>query len=106
MADCRTKKRNGLQGCATTKIPQNENYDNYKRQRNKVNNLIQRAKYYYNKNLLDENTKNATSFWRTLKSIFPTKPKSKLTSTTFKVNEKKYRIKKPSPMDLVNFSPL
>ena len=64
-----------------------ENYENYKRPRNKVNNLIKRAKQSYNKNLLDENTKNATSFWRTLKSIFLTKPKSKLTSTTFKVSE-------------------
>ena len=63
------------------------NYETYKRQRNKVNNLIKRAKQNYNKNLLDENTRNATSFWRTLKSIFHTKPKSKLTSTTFKVNE-------------------
>ena len=64
-----------------------ENYEKYKRQRNKVNNLIKRAKQNYNKNLLDETTRNATSFWRTLKSIFHTKPKSKLTSTTFKVNE-------------------
>ena len=64
-----------------------ENYEKYKRQRNKVNNLIKRAKQNCNKTLLDENTKNATSFLRTLKSISPTKPKSKLTSTTFKVNE-------------------
>ena len=90
MPECRTKKRNGLNGYATTKIQQvktTENYDKYKRQRNKVNNLIKRGKQNYNKSLLDENTKNATSFWRTLKSIFPTKPKSKLTTTTFKVNE-------------------
>ena len=59
----------------------------WKTNRNKVNNLIKRATQNYNKNLLDKNTKKATSFWRTLKSIFPTKPKSKLTSTTFKVNE-------------------
>ena len=39
------------------------NYETYKRQRNKVNNLIKRAKQNYNKNLLDENTKNAISFW-------------------------------------------
>ena len=66
-----------------------ENYEKYKCQRNKVNNLIKRANQNYNKNLLDENTKNTTLFWRTLKSIFPTKPKSKLISTTFKVNEEK-----------------
>ena len=60
------------------KLKATGNYEKYKCQRNKVNNLIKRAKQNYNKNLLDENTKNATSFWRTLKSIFPTKPKSKL----------------------------
>ena len=90
MADFRIKNQNGLQGYATMKILQvesNGNYKKYKRQRNKVNNLIKRAKQNYNKNLLDENIRNATSCWRTLKSIFPTKPKSKLTSTTFKVNE-------------------
>ena len=64
-----------------------ENYVKYKHQRNKVNNLIKRDKQDNNKNLLNENTKNATSFWRTLKSIFPTKPKLKLSSTAFKVNE-------------------
>ena len=63
------------------------NYEKYKHQRYKVNKLIKRAKQSYNKNLLDEKTKNATSFWRTLKSIFPNKPKLKLTRTTFKVNE-------------------
>ena len=90
MADFRIKNQNGLQGYATMKILQvesNGNYKKYKRQRNKVNNLIKRAKQNYNKNVLDENTKNATSFWRTPKSIFPTKPKSKLTSTAFKVNK-------------------
>ena len=64
-----------------------QNYEKYKPQRNNDNNLNKRAKQNYNKNLLDENTKNATSFWRTLKSTFPTKPKSKRTSQTFKVNE-------------------
>ena len=64
-----------------------ENYKKYKHKRNKVNNQMKRAKHSYNKNLLHENIKNPTSFWRTLKNIFPTKPKSKLTSTTFKVNE-------------------
>ena len=47
-----------------------ENYEKYKRQRNKVNNLIKRAKQNYNKNLLNENIKNSTSFWRKLKSIY------------------------------------
>ena len=69
-----------------------ENYEKYKRQRNKVNNLIKRAKQNYNKNLLDENTKNANSFWRTLKSTFPTKSKSKRTCKTFKINEENFNV--------------
>ena len=64
-----------------------KNYGKYKCQRNKINNMIKRAKQNYNKNLLDENIKNATWFWRKLESIFLTKPKSNLTSTKFKVNE-------------------
>ena len=90
MAECRVKNRSRLRGVMQRKLRKSnttEKYENYKRQRNRVNNLIKRAKQKYNKNLLDENTKNATSFWRTLKSIFLTKPKSKLTSTTFKVSE-------------------
>ena len=35
-----------------------KNYEKYKHQRNKVNNLIKRAKQNYNKNLLNENIKN------------------------------------------------
>ena len=67
------------------KLTTTENYEKYKRQRKKVNNLIKRAEQNYNKNLLDE--KHWNKHWRTLKSTFPTKPKSKLISTTFKVNE-------------------
>ena len=39
--------------------------------------------------LLDEKTKNTTPFWRTLKTIFSSKPKSKGTNTTFKINVQK-----------------
>ena len=80
-----------------------ENYEKYKRQRNKVNNMIKRAKQNYNKNLLDENTKNTTSFWGTLKSIFHTKPKSKLTSTTFKINEEEISTKETTANGLGQF---
>ena len=88
------KKRNELQDVLQDvllrkfcKSKTTEKYEKYKRQRNKVNYQIKRAKQNYNKNLLDENTKNAAAFWRILKSIFPTKSKLKLTSTTFNVNE-------------------
>ena len=80
--DCRDALQRKFRKSKTT-----ENYEKYKRQRNKVNNLIKRAKQNYNKNLLNENIEDITSFWRTLKSIFPTKLKSKLTSMTFKVNK-------------------
>ena len=80
--DCRDALQRKFRKSKTT-----ENYEKYKRQRNKVNNLIKRAKQNYNKNLLNENIEDTTSFWRTLKSIFPTKLKSKLTSMTFKVNK-------------------
>ena len=83
-----------------------ENQEKYKRQRNKINNLIKRVKQNYNKNLLHECAKSATSFWRTLKSIFPTKPKSKLTSTTFKVNEEEISNKEAIANGFGQFSPV
>ena len=90
MADWRIKKQNGLQGCAATKVKSKskttENYEKYKRQKNKVNNQIKRAKQNYNKNVLDENIKNATLIWRTLKYISH-QTEIKLTSMTFKVNK-------------------
>ena len=46
--------RDVLQRSKTT-----ENYEKYKRQKNKVNNFIKRAKQN-KKNLLDENTRKAT----------------------------------------------
>ena len=90
MADCRIKKRNGLRDVLQRKFRKSKttrNCKKYKRQRNKVNNLIKRSRQNYNEKLLDRNTKNTTSFWRTRKSKFHTKPKSKLTSTTIKVKE-------------------
>ena len=63
MADCRTKKQNRLKDMLQRKFrisETTEDYKKYQRQRNKVNNLIKRAKQNYNKNLLDENTENAT----------------------------------------------
>ena len=62
-------------------------YETYKHQRNKVNNLIKRAKQTYNKNMLRENINNPTSFWKSLKKVFPSKPKTKHTCSTFKFDE-------------------
>ena len=65
------------------------------RKSNIAQNYVKYKPENYNKTLLDENTKNATSFWKTLKSIFLTKPKSKLTSKIFKVNEEEISNKEP-----------
>ena len=64
--DCRDALQRKFRKSKTT-----ENYEKYKRQRNKVNNLVKRAKQNYSKNLQDENTKNTTSFWKTLKHFSP-----------------------------------
>ena len=45
----------------------------YKRLRNRVNCLIDKAKQSYNKNLLTENANDPKRFWKAIKSIFPTK---------------------------------
>lgn len=70
------------------------NHGNYKRQRNKVNVLIKKAKKTYNTNLLKENINNSTLFWKTLKKIFLTKSKTKQTNTLFKVDDKQISDKK------------
>ena len=48
-----------------------ENYVKYKHQRNKVNNLIKRAKLDYNKNLQDKNTKKLLHSGEYWKVYFP-----------------------------------
>jgi len=48
----------------------------YKKLRNFCNNRIRSARKNYHRNMLNENRLNARSFWRTIKSIFPTKSKA------------------------------
>ena len=45
----------------------------YKRLRNLVNRLIDKAKQSYNKHLLTENANDLKRFWKAIKSKFPTK---------------------------------
>jgi len=51
-------------------------HQSYKTKRNKVTNIIRRAKRNYHKELLKETENNPDKFWRTLKNIFPTKDNS------------------------------
>ena len=45
----------------------------YKQKRNEVNIAIRKAKSSYHQNLLKENSANPNQFWKTIKSIYPTK---------------------------------
>ena len=47
----------------------------YKTFKNRVNNVIKRAKSKYHKNLLDENISKPEVFWKHIKTLFPTKMK-------------------------------
>ena len=48
-------------------------HETFKRQRNKVNNLVKRAKNHYLQNQLNECANEPKTFWKNLKSIFPVK---------------------------------
>ena len=45
----------------------------YKKQRNKCNNLIKKAKATYHRNLIKENATNSRKFWDCIKAVFPSK---------------------------------
>ena len=45
----------------------------YKQKRNEVNIAIRKAKSSYHQNLLKENSANPNQFWKTIRSIYPTK---------------------------------
>ena len=61
-------------------------HENFKRQRNKVNNLVKKAKNQYLQNQLNECANEPKDFWKTLKSIFPVKGKEKLVKS-FYIND-------------------
>ena len=56
-----------------------EEWVKYKELRNKTTRLIRNAEQDYNSNLIEENKKNLSKLWKTLKSVIATKSK---TSTT------------------------
>ena len=71
----------------TQKTKTKDNWEVYKRQKNRLNN-IKNAKINYHKNLLEENTTKPEQFWKCIKNLFPTKPKHETTCTKFELDGK------------------
>ena len=65
----------------------NLDHENYKTQRNRVNNIIRRAQRNHHRQLLKDTERNPEKFWRALKNIFPTKDKSSC-SKSFQIGDK------------------
>ena len=61
----------------------------YKRKRNEVNVAIRKTKSKYHKKLLKENSTNPNKFWKTIKSIYPTKASAGPSSHSFDVQGEK-----------------
>lgn len=61
-------------------------HENFKKQRNKVNNLVKKAKSQYHQKELNESASNPEKFWKKIKSIFPVKNKESC-SKSFLVND-------------------
>ena len=55
----------------------------YKQKRNEVNIAIRKAKSSYHQSLLKENSANPNQFWKTIKSIYPTKANEGSSMHTF-----------------------
>ena len=58
----------------------------YKKQRNKCNNLIKKAKASYHRNLIEENAANPKKFWNCIKAVFPSKSCCIQTCTNLNLN--------------------
>ena len=63
----------------------------YKCMRNKVNAAVRKARSVYHKNLLKENSRDPIKFWKTLKSIYPTKSNNSQSPQSFEINGDKVR---------------
>ena len=53
-----------------------EDWNMYKRLRNKCNNKLKSVKSSFQRNLLEQNTTNPKKFWRVIKIVFPFKNNS------------------------------
>ena len=67
----------------------NSESSQYKSKRNEVNAAVRKAKSTYYKNLLNENSTDANKFWKTLKSIYPTKNRDKTSLRSFDIGGEK-----------------
>ena len=58
----------------------------YKKQRNKCNNLVNKAKASSHQNLIEENATNPKQFWNCIKAVFPSKSCRIQTCTNLNLN--------------------
>ena len=63
-------------------------WNTYKSLRNRCNNMIKNAKKRYHTELLNDNAKNPSKFWKTVKDVFPTKEKPMNLSTSASKTER------------------
>jgi len=63
-------------------------WSTYKRLKNLCNNKVKQAKQTYNKDLLNENSRNPAKFWKCIKDIFPSKETMPIGATTSSDNNK------------------
>ena len=80
--------------------------ERFKLKRNLVNAVVRTAKSNYTKSLLEENANNASSFWKTLKRIFPTKNKNCHVENSFTLTVKRKQTLVKSLKSFVSTSPL
>ena len=72
----------------TQKMKMRENWQVYKWQKNRVNNIIKSVKINYHKHLLKGNATKPEQFWKCIKNLFPIKPKYETTSTKVELDGK------------------
>ena len=61
--------------------PRTTDFENFRRQRNRVNIHVNKAKNSHNKKILKDSVKDPNRFWRTVKTIYPMKIKETMTKT-------------------------
>ena len=66
----------------------NNDWKLYREYRNKVNSCINKSKAAYNKNLIEENTKNPKQFWNLVKKLYPSKDTASGGVSALEVNGK------------------
>ena len=65
-----------------------ENWNAYKREKNKVNNIIKNAKISRYKDILEEHATKPEKVWKCIKNLFPTKAEKDMICTKFEVDGK------------------